>query len=58
MAALPILALLSKLYPAQDTIWAVLGVFFCVIVVRSVIGFLFPATPTRKKSESTVTPAS
>jgi len=52
MAALPILALMSKLFPAQDTIWAVLGVLASVLVVRSAIGFLFPASAPGKKSES------
>lgn len=53
MAALPILALMSKLFPAQDTIWAVLGVLACVLVVRSVVGFLFPAAGPKKSEAAT-----
>lgn len=57
MAAVPLLALMSKLFPGQDTAWAVLGVLACVFVVRSVVGFLFPASAARKKSETAATQA-
>jgi hypothetical protein len=57
LAALPVLALMAKLFPAHDTLWAVLGVLGCVAVVRSMIGFLFPAATPRKKGEAPATQA-
>jgi choline-glycine betaine transporter len=44
MLAIPLLALAGKLFPALDTLWTVLGVLFCALILRSAIGVLFPAS--------------
>lgn len=44
MAAIPILALMYKLFPTVETVWAVLAVLSCALVLRSAIGFIFPAS--------------
>jgi hypothetical protein len=55
MSAIPILGLMSKLYPSVDTLWAVLMVVAGVFIARSVVGYLFPATEAadRKKPNPT-----
>jgi hypothetical protein len=59
MLAIPVFALMSKLFPARDPLWAVLVVLFCALVLRSAIGFLFPASAvsTDEKPRRAVTPA-
>jgi SNF family Na+-dependent transporter len=50
MAGIPVLALLSKVFPNLDTVWGVLLVLFGLIIARSVVGYLFPAGSNAKKS--------
>jgi hypothetical protein len=44
MSGIPILALLSKVFPHLDTLWGVLLVVFGLLIARSVIGYLFPGS--------------
>ncbi len=52
MSGVPILALAIKLVPAQGDIWLALMAVCGVIVLRSVIGYIFPmATLFGKKAD-------
>ena len=55
MLGIPILAVLSKIFPQQDTIWEVLLAVCGLIIVRSTIGYLFPSLGSgAKKPDDTV----
>jgi len=43
MAAVPILALLSKISPNLNSVWAVLLIICGLLFVRSLVGYFFPA---------------
>jgi len=52
MAGIPVLALMSKVFPGLDVLWEVLLATFALLVARSLIGYLFPGRRTRgKKSQ-------
>ena len=51
MAGVPILALMSKVFPSLDTLWGALLVVFALVIVRSAVGYLFPGSPSGKKAE-------
>jgi hypothetical protein len=55
MAGIPVLALLSKVFPNLDPVWGVLLVLFGLIIARSVVGYLFPAGSSAKKSNAAAT---
>jgi SNF family Na+-dependent transporter len=57
MAGVPILALMSKVFPNLDTLWGALLVVFALVIVRSAIGYLFPGSPSGKKGEQATTHA-
>jgi hypothetical protein len=57
MLAMPVLALMSKLFPAYDTAWTVLGVLFLALILRSAVGFFFPARASSKKNQPAATQA-
>jgi hypothetical protein len=59
MSALPVLALMAKLFATLDTLWTVLGVLSCALILRSAIGFWFPACAAspKKKTQQAATPA-
>jgi len=50
MAGIPVLALLSKVFPGLDVLWAVLLAIFALTVARSMIGYL--SAGRRSRSES------
>ena len=55
MLGIPVLALLSKLFPQQDTTWEVLLAVCGLVIVRSTVGYLFPSLGSGvKKSDDTV----
>jgi len=55
MMGIPVLAVLAKIYPHQDTIWEVLLAVCGLIIVRSTVGYLFPKLGSgTKKSDTTV----
>jgi hypothetical protein len=47
MLGVPILALLSKVFPKLDELWEVLLAVFVLIIVRSLVGYLFPGLRRR-----------
>jgi hypothetical protein len=56
MLGVPIAALFSKIFPRYDTVWEVLLVICGLIILRSVIGYLFPGLgASHKKSEHATT---
>lgn len=58
MSAIPILALMSKVFPRYDAVWEILFVVFGLLVARSVIGYLFPgASRGQKKAQQAATQA-
>jgi len=58
MMGVPILAVLAKIYPQQDTIWEVLLAVCGLIIIRSTVGYLFPKLGSgAKKSAAAVTPS-
>jgi hypothetical protein len=42
MLGIPVLALMSKIFPQQDIIWEVLMGVCGLIIIRSTVGYLFP----------------
>jgi len=52
MSGVPILALLSKVFPHLDALWAVLLAVFGLIIARSVIGLLFAGAPAGGKKSA------
>lgn len=42
MLGIPVLALFSKIFPQQDTVWECLLVVCGLVIVRSTVGYLFP----------------
>lgn len=55
MLGVPVVALLSKLYPQQDTVWEVLLAVCGLVILRSTVGYLFPNLGSNlKKSDRTV----
>lgn len=52
MSGVPLLALISKLAPAHDTIWAVLAGVCVLLVVVSLYGYVTtPALPRKKRND-------
>ncbi len=51
MAGVPILALLSKVFPHLDTLWGALLVVFALIIVRSAVGYIMSGISSAKKDE-------
>lgn len=49
MLGLPVLAVLSKIYPRQDIIWEVCLAVCGLVIVRSTIGYLFPSLGSGSK---------
>jgi hypothetical protein len=54
MLGFPVTALFSKVFPQYDTGWEVLLAVCCLVIVRSVVGYLFPGAGA-KKAEHAVT---
>ena len=55
MMGLPVLAVLSKIYPQQDLIWEVLAAAFGLVIVRSTVGYLFPSLGSGGKKPTATT---
>ena len=56
MLGIPVLALMSKIFPQFDTAWKVLLAVFGLIIIRSTIGYLFPGLGAgTKKPDQTAT---
>jgi hypothetical protein len=54
MLGFPVLALMAKIFPQQDTAWDVLMAVCGLIVIRSTVGYLFPGLGAAKKVDDTV----
>jgi hypothetical protein len=53
MSGIPVLALLSKLLPGQNILWAALATLCVLVVLRSGFGYaVTPANPTRKNHQA------
>jgi|GEM_PF-3467224 len=51
MSGLPILALMSKVFPQRDTIWLLLAVVCGLVLANSVFGYLRASAQSRKTQE-------
>ena len=52
MAGVPILALLSKVFPNLNMLWAVLLIFCAVVFAYGIFGFLMPSWRTGSKKSA------
>ncbi len=50
MLLLPVLALMAKVFPQHETIWEVLMAVAGLVIIRSAVGYLFPAGANKSDS--------
>ena len=53
MSGIPVLALMDKIFPAQQSIWMGLMLACGLIIVRCAVGYLMAGTGPSKKSRET-----
>jgi Kef-type K+ transport system membrane component KefB len=56
MLGMPILAVISKIFPQQDTVWEILLAVCGLVIIRSTVGYLFPGLGSSAKKAGATLP--